>query len=71
MPKIWEDANNISEAVERRKTFILNTQHKVMKIISFSANVRHCNITCSGSHVQVCFQIFFICYYIAFLPASV
>ena len=41
-----------------------------MEIICFAANVRQCNIAHSVVHVQVCFQIVFICYYFSLIFAN-
>ena len=43
--------------------------HKTMNISCFSPTVRRRNTTDSVKHVQLCFQIFFVYYYISFLPA--
>ena len=60
----------IFQTLRKGEELLFWIQHRIVEIICFSVDVRQRNIICSVVHVQLCFQIFFIHNYIAFLLAS-
>ena len=55
MPKLYEHAKKIPEAdEERRRTFNMDTLHKIMEVYFLSAIIHQCNIAFSVVNVQLC-----------------